>query len=50
MISEKIILGFYSDSSLNNVELSLIHTDGVDLYQDPITLTRPYDSKIKEDI
>ena len=31
MISEKIILGFYSDSSLNNVELSLIHTDGVDL-------------------
>ena len=50
MISEKIILGVYSDSSLNNVELSLIHTDGVDLYQDPVTLTRPYDSKIKDDI
>ena len=50
MISEKIILGFYSDSSLNSVELSLIHTDGVDLYQDPVTLTRPYDSKIKDSI
>ena len=50
MISEKIILGVYSDSSLNCVELSLIHTDGVDIYKDAITLTRPYDTKIKEDI
>lgn len=50
MISEKIILGVYSDSSLNNIELSLIHTDGVDLYQEPISLTRPYDAKVKEDI
>ena len=31
MISEKTILGVYSDSSLNSVELSLIQTDGVDL-------------------
>ncbi len=50
MISEKTILGVYSDSSLNSVELSLIQTDGVDLYQEPISLTRPYDASVKEDI
>ncbi len=50
MIEKKIVLGVYSDSSLNNVELSLVETDGVDLFGAPISLIRPYDKDIKDAI
>ena len=50
MISKKTVLGVYSDSTLNNLELSLIQTDGVDLYETPVSLLRPYPSDLKNDI
>lgn len=48
MITSKIALGVYSDSSLNNLEISLIETDGLDLYKKPVSLLRPYPSELKE--
>lgn len=50
MISKKTVLGVYSDSTLNNLELSLIETDGVDLFGTPVSLLRPYPSDLKNDI
>ncbi len=50
MIERKISLGVYSDSSLNNLEISLIETDGVDLYKTPVSLVRPYPQDIKDQI
>lgn len=50
MIERKIVLGVYSDSSLNNVELCLIETDGIDIYGKPISLLRPYNSELKDKI
>ena len=50
MISKKTVLGVYSDSTLNNLELSLIQTDGVDLFETPVSLLRPYPSDLKNDI
>lgn len=50
MIQKKIVLGVYSDSSLNNVELCLIETDGIDLFNKQISLIRPYDASLKDSI
>ncbi len=48
IISEKTTLGVYSDSGLNNLEISLIKTDGIDLYQKPVSLLRPYPADLKD--
>ncbi len=50
MIERKIVLGVYSDSSLNNVELALIETDGIDLFETPVSLLRPYSNELKDEI
>lgn len=50
MIERKIVLGVYSDSSLNNVELSLIESDGIDLFGEPVSLIRPYPADLKTEI
>ena len=50
MIERKIVLGVYSDSSLNNVELSLIETDGIDIFEKPVSLLRPYSNELKDEI
>lgn len=46
-ITAKAALGVYSDSGLNNLEISLIETDGIDLYQRPVSLLRPYPIELK---
>lgn len=50
MIEPKKVLGVYSDTGLNSVELSLIKTDGVDVFEEPISLTRPYPHNLKDKI
>ncbi|MBR6730642.1 MAG: anhydro-N-acetylmuramic acid kinase [Alphaproteobacteria bacterium] len=50
MIERKIVLGVYSDSSLNNVELGLIETDGIDIFEKPVSLLRPYSNELKDEI
>ena len=50
MIEKKIVLGVYSDSSLNNLEISLRETDGVDLFGEAVSFIRPYPQEIKESI
>ena len=49
-IERKIALGVYSDSGLNALEISLIQTDGIDLYEIPLCMSRPYPSDLKERI
>lgn len=48
MIAPKITLGVYSDSGLNNLELSLIETDGIDIYAQLMSLLRPYPIELKD--
>lgn len=50
MITPKTALGVYSDSGLNNLEISLIETDGLDLYMQPVSLLRPYPAELKDDL
>lgn len=49
-IERKIALGVYSDSGLNSVEMALLQTDGIDLFEKPICMSRPYPSDLKERI
>lgn len=50
MIERKIALGIYSDSGLNAVEIALLETDGIDLYNKPVCLIRPYPKELKNRI
>lgn len=47
-IERKIALGVYSDSGLNALEVALIQTDGIDLYDEPVCISRPYPADLKE--
>ena len=50
MIEEKTVVGIYSDSGLNGIELSLIKTDGIDLYGEQKHLIRPYPADLRKRI
>lgn len=50
MIEEKTVVGIYSDSGLNGIEVSLIKTDGIDLYGEQKHLIRPYPAGLRKRI
>ena len=41
-LEPKVALGLYSDSSAVYINACLIKTDGLDILDNPISLTRPY--------
>lgn len=49
-IETQLALGVYSDASADGVDISLIQTDGMDIYQKKQTLSRSYPNEIKEKI
>ena len=50
LIEKKTVLGVYSDSGLNAVEIALLETDGIDLYHQPVCMSRPYPMDLKDKI
>ncbi len=48
LIEQKTVLGVYSDTGMNAVEIALIETDGIDLYGKPISMVRPYPAALRE--
>lgn len=50
IIEKKTAVGIYSDSGLNSVEISLLQTDGLDLFGEKPDLIRPYPQKLREKI
>ena len=48
LIEKKTVLGVYSDSGLNAVELALLETDGIDVYHQPVCMSRPYPIDLKD--
>lgn len=50
MIKKQTVLGVYSDSGLNALELSLLQTDGIDLFEKAPSVSRPYPAELKEDL
>ncbi len=48
LIEQKTALGVYSDTGLNAVELVLVQTDGIDIYNKPVGIVRPYPSELRE--
>ena len=50
LIEKKTVLGVYSDSGLNAVELVLLETDGIDVYHQPVCMSRPYPIDLKDKI
>lgn len=50
LIEKKTVLGVYSDSGLNAVELALLETDGIDVYHQPVCMSRPYPIDLKDKI
>lgn len=50
ILEPKTALGLYSDSSAVYINTCLLKTDGLDILDEPITLTRPYSSELRSDI
>ncbi len=48
LITQKTVMGVYSDTGMNAVEIVLIQTDGIDLYGEPISMVRPYPAALRE--
>lgn len=49
-IEAQTALGLYSDSSAVYINACLLKTDGLDILDEPITLTRPYSAELRADI
>ena len=47
-VKEKWILGLYSDTSLQEVEVALVLTDGLDILKVENSFTRPYSYELKD--
>lgn len=50
IIAKKTAIGIYSDSGLGSVEVSLMQTDGLDIYGETPHFIRPYPADLKEKI
>jgi len=49
-LEPKIALGLYSDSAAVYINACLLKTDGLDILEEPISLTRPYTTELREEI
>ena len=49
-LEPKIALGLYSDSAAVYINACLLKTDGLDVLEEPISLTRPYSPELREKI
>ena len=47
-LEPKVALGLYADSSAVYINACLIRTDGLDILTEPISLTRPYSSGLRD--
>ena len=47
-LEPKVALGLYADSSAVYINACLIRTDGLDILAEPISLTRPYSSGLRD--
>ena len=50
VLEPKTVLGLYSDLSAVYTDACILKTDGLDIFESPISLTRPYSSEIREAI
>ncbi len=49
-LEPKTALGIYSDSSAVYIDACILKTDGLDILEEPLTLTRPYSPELRDDI
>ena len=49
-LEPKTALGLYSDASAVYINACILKTDGVDVFDEPISLTRPYSAELRERI
>ena len=50
VLEPKIVMGLYSDLSAVYIDACLLKTDGLDIFEAPISLTRPYPADVREAI
>ena len=50
VLEPKIVMGLYSDLSAVYIDACLLKTDGLDIFETPISLTRPYPADVREAI
>lgn len=50
VLEPKTALGIYSDSSAVYIDACILKTDGLDILEEPLTLTRTYSPELRDDI
>ncbi|MBR5130369.1 MAG: anhydro-N-acetylmuramic acid kinase [Alphaproteobacteria bacterium] len=50
MLETKTAVGIYTDAALSGVDVCLLTTDGLDLYGEPLSISRGYDPSLKEEL
>lgn len=49
-LEPKVAIGVYSDSAFSGVDVCILTTDGLDLCDTPVSLSRPYPPELKDDL
>lgn len=50
MLESKTAVGIYTDAAFSGVDACLLSTDGLDLYGTPLSISRPYEATLKEEL
>ncbi|MGN1063397.1 MAG: anhydro-N-acetylmuramic acid kinase [Alphaproteobacteria bacterium] len=50
MITKKTAIGIHTDTALSGVDACILTTDGLDIFDTPIALSRAYPHKLKEEL
>lgn len=50
MLTPKNVVGIYTDASFDGVDVCVLRTDGLDLYGEPIVISRPYDPNLRAEL
>ena len=50
MLESKTAIGIYTDAALSGVDVCLLTTDGLDLFDEPLSISRGYDPGLREEL
>lgn len=50
MLESKVTIGVYSDAAFSGVDVCILTTDGLDITDTPVSLSRPYPPELREDL